>query len=886
MPKKSATETPLMRQYLEVKNRYPDSILLFRMGDFFEMFFEDAVVASEALEVALTARDKQRDDPIPMCGFPHHASTAYIRKLLDRGFRVAVCDQVEDPRHAKGLVKRAVTQVITPGVVLDADHLEAKANNFLLALTVQGGRFGVAALDLSTFELRVTEVEDLNTATDELARLDPREVLFDERVEAELTPLRELSNGVWTAGGEQLFDGPGGRQLVQQKGGASIEELGLDSTPAALAACAAALGYAESTQPVTGLPACRVVVYQACDYLQLDESTLANLEIFESLMERRRKGSLLWAMDATLTAMGGRMMRQQLARPLLQVAAIRRRHDAVEILVEQASLRGELREALRRVYDLERLTSRTVLLVATPREMGRLHATLRQLPTLVAMLDGAAGTCLSGALPALLRGPQDLLNDVALALEQALAEDPPATVADGGIIRKGFNDELDDLVDLAEGGKASILAIEARERKSTGINTLKVRYNKVFGYFIEVTRANLKSVPEHYQRKQTLVNAERYITPELAEHEARVLEAEELRVNLERALFEDLRRRVAAEAQRLTEAARFLATLDLLCGLAEVAQTHGYCRPEVNGAELITINEGRHPVVERFMPAGQFVPNDITLDPRAARMVILTGPNMAGKSTVMRQVALITIMAQVGSFVPASSARIGVVDRVFTRVGASDNLARGESTFMVEMREMASILRHASSCSLIVVDEIGRGTATYDGISIAWAVAEFLHDRVSAKCMFATHYHELCALAEVKPFVRNFNIAVQEWRGKVVFLRKLVPGGSSRSYGIEVARLAGLDAWVIARARKVLDALEGGEVVAGLPARASLGADPAQLSLFHAPAAPSLSDDEAAALEQLRSLNPNQMTPLQALTALAELTQRLEESDDPKGTRD
>ncbi len=875
--KKSSTDTPLMRQYFEVKNRYEDAILLFRMGDFFELFFDDAVVASEVLEVALTSRDKHRDNPVPMCGFPHHAATNYVRKLLDGGFKVAVCDQVEDPRHAKGLVKRAVTQVITPGVVLDADHLEAKANNFLLALCVDDGRYGLAALDLSTFELRVTEVEEPATVLDELARLQPKEVLFDPEAEQALAGVRDVAPGVWTKGDGALFVEPGAQELVETKGGAPLEQLELDETPAALRACAAALRFAESTQPSTGMPACRVVAYQASDYLQLDESTLANLEVFESLMERRRKGSLLWVLDATLTAMGGRMMRKQLAMPLRDVAAIRRRHDAVELLAEQASLRQGLRESLRRIYDLERLTSRTVLLVASPREMGRLYSSLRQLPGLVALLEEAAESSLSQEVPALLRDPGDLLADVADALEEALVDEPPTSPRDGGIIRKGYNDELDDLVDLSDGGKESILAIEARERETTGIATLKVRYNKVFGYFIEVTRANLKHVPEHYTRKQTLVNAERFVTTELAEHEARVLGAEERRVELEQQLFEELRQRISREAARLVATAEFVAMLDVLCGLADVAQTHGYVRPEVNDDDAITIKEGRHPVVERFMPAGQFVPNDSVLDPKAERMVILTGPNMAGKSTVMRQVALITLMAQVGSFVPADSATIGVVDRIFTRVGASDNLARGESTFMVEMREMASILRHATSRSLIVVDEIGRGTATYDGISIAWAVAEFLHDRVSAKCLFATHYHELCALAEVKPFVRNFNIAVQEWRGRVVFLRKLVPGGSSRSYGIEVARLAGLDSWVIGRARKVLGALEGGEAVAGLPARASLGVDPAQLSLFSAsPAGPGASPEEAEVLELLRSLDPDRMTPLEALTALADLRGKIQ----------
>ena len=889
---KSAADTPLMRQYLGVKGRYPDAIVLFRMGDFFELFFEDAVVASEVMEVTLTSRDKHRDDPVPMCGFPHHAKSGYVRKLLDAGFRVAVCDQVEDPKLARGLVKREVTQVITPGVVLDTDHLDAKANNFLAVLTADASgeqpRYGLAALDLSTFELQVTEVEGAAALHDELARLGPKEVVHGELTEALLRPLQQGFSAVWHAGQAELFgDAEADRDLVQSTAGATLEQLTLDQHPAstALAACAAALRYAEATQPNIGLPSCRVVCYRAADHLQLDEATLANLELFESLMERRRKGSLLWVLDATLTAMGGRLLRRMLALPLLDVAAIRRRHDAVEFLVQRSGLRQRLREGLRLVHDLERLTSRAVLMVATPRELGRMAHSLRQLPGLVGILrEAATSSTLDQELPELLLGPSDLAQGVADELERTLVDEPPTLTKDGGIIRRGFCTELDELVALSDGGKESILAIEARERERTGINSLKVRYNKVFGYFIEVTRAHSERVPDDYQRKQTLVNAERFVTAELADHEARVLGAEERRVALEQQLFEHLRGEVALAAQQLTTVAGYAAQLDVLCGLAEVAQVHGYTRPEVDDGEVIAIEQGRHPVVERFMPAGQFVPNDITLDPRDGRMVILTGPNMAGKSTVMRQVALITLMAQVGAFVPAGRATVGVVDRIFTRVGASDNLARGESTFMVEMRESATILRHATARSLIVVDEIGRGTATYDGISIAWAVAEFLHDRVRAKCLFATHYHELCALAEVKPFIRNFNIAVQEWQGKVVFLRKLAPGGSSRSYGIEVARLAGLDSWVVARARKVLDALEGGEVMAGLPARTSLGAGAAtpQLSLFQqGGGAAQLSDEQGAVLEEISRLDPDRITPMQALAKLAELRQMLLGSGDP-----
>lgn len=888
-----------MRQYQEVKSQHEDAILFFRMGDFYEMFFNDAVVASRALELTLTSRDKKSQQPVPMCGVPHHAAHNYIRRLLELGHKIAICDQVEDPKLAKGLVRREVTQIITPGVVLDTDHLEAKTNNFLLALTAdpqKSKRFGMAALDLSTFELRMTEVEELSGVGDELARLQPQEIIFPQRntIENIIAPLKELRPSVWQAKPNELFGPPidNEKLILEISAATSLTELELTGMPLAIEAGAAALRYAAATQPQSKLPVCRILRYRPQEYLQFDEATINNLELFESLMERRRRGSLLSILDETITAMGGRLLRRMLSMPLLQVEAIRRRLDAVEFLVEQTSVRQQLREALREIYDLERLTSRVVLGVATPRELGRLGQSLIKLPELAQILGRSVAQTLEQQIPKLLSCPADLLTDVATKINVALVEDPPVVTKDGGIIRAGYHADLDELIDLAEGGKSKILAIESRERERTGISSLKVRFNRVFGYYIEVTRANLRNVPDDYQRKQTLANAERFITPELAEYEAKVLGAEERRIEIEIQLFEELRRAVAAEAQRLTAVAHWVASLDALSGLAEVAQRYDYVRPEIDDNSLLDIKEGRHPVVERFLPVGQFVPNDVELNPDEGRMLILTGPNMAGKSTVMRQTALIALMGQMGSFVPAQSARLGIVDRIFTRVGASDNLARGESTFMVEMRETANILRHATSRSLVIIDEIGRGTATYDGISIAWAVAENLHDTVRAKCLFATHYHELCALAEVKAHARNWNIAVQEYGGKVIFLRKLVLGSTSRSYGIEVARLAGLDRSVIARARRVLSVLEGREELDELPLRRQTnanGENANQLPLFSTTSVDTSSTITSQAsrlnqeiVEQICSLQTDQLTPLEALNAIAQWQARLAEKQPEK----
>ncbi|MBK6848976.1 MAG: DNA mismatch repair protein MutS [Proteobacteria bacterium] len=868
---RGGVDTPLMRQYLEIKQRYPDAILLFRLGDFYEMFFNDAVVAAQTLALTLTSRDKHQPDPVPMCGVPHHAAKGYVRKLLDAGFKVAICEQVEDPRLARGLTRREVTEVVTPGVVLDTDHLDARCNNFLVALHAEGAEAaGLAALDLSTFELRLTQLEDTAALLDELARLRPKEVLHDDTLGARLTELRLAVGGVWhlVAPGAAL-SAEAALALLRAQSDAPLEAAALARAGPAVGAAGIALQYAASTQPVRGVPACRTVFYQPADHLQLDEATLVNLEVLSGSAERTTHGSLLWVLDRTTTPMGSRLLRQLLARPLREVAAIRRRQDAVELLFEQPELRRQTREALREVADVERLTARAVLEAATPRELRRLGHSLRQLPLLARALAEATARTLAGELPELLRWPDDLLAEVAERIETALLDDAPPTAREGGVFRPGVSAELDELVELAEGGRTAIAQLETALRNRTGIASLKVRFNRVVGYYIEVTKANLRHVPDDFQRKHSTLNAERFSTAELQDYELRVLGAQDRRNALEQQLFEQLRREVGAQAGRIKAAAERLAWLDVLCALAEVAQAHNYCRPLVDDSPTLEIEQGRHPVVERFLPAGQFVANDLRLDGSTGTMLIITGPNMAGKSTVIRQVALIALLAQIGSFVPCRRARLGVVDRIFTRVGASDNLARGESTFMVEMRESAAILRHASARSLVVLDEIGRGTSTYDGISIAWAVAEYLHDRIGSRTLFATHYHELCQLAAVKPRAHNCSVAVQEWQGRVVFLHQLVPGPASRSYGIEVARLAGLPSAVIARARQVLATLEGREQAAELPlhVRPRDTAPTPQLSLtLDAPPAAT-----HALVAELRAIATDRLTPLEALTLLDRL---------------
>ncbi|HKA90121.1 MAG TPA: DNA mismatch repair protein MutS, partial [Haliangiales bacterium] len=835
-------ETPLMRQYLDVKERYPDGIVFFRLGDFYEMFFEDAHAAAQALDLTLTTRDKGKEDAIPMCGVPHHSARTYIQKLCERGFKVVICEQVEDPRLAKGIVRREVVRVVTPGVVLDEDMLDAKTARYLAAVVPEGARRGLAYLDVTTGDFRATTLESAAALADELARVEPREILAPPALHGEL----RRDGAALTAIEPPELDEA--RAILGDLAAPSAEGL-------PVRAAAQAVAYARATQPAGVLPLVRLVLYRQGETLVLDDTSKTNLELTETIAGRQKRGSLFGVLDRTETGPGARLLRQWLLFPATDVARIRRRQDAVERLVEESRLRADLRAALAGLYDLERLAGRVTLGAANPRDLGYLRRSLEALPGLAALLGDGLGRGL--APPELLaRDPGlDETSAAAADIAAALVDEPPLSSREGGLVRKGYSAEVDELRRLADGGKDEILAIEARERERTGIASLKVRFNRVFGYYLEITRANLRAVPADYIRKQTLANAERFITPELADLEAKVLHAEDRLLALEADIFEALRRRTAERAPAILRAAAWAALLDACAALAETAHRSSWVRPLVTDNDVIEIEDGRHPVVAELSPAGTFVPNDCRLDPRGDQIVVVTGPNMAGKSTYMRQVAHITILAQMGSFVPARRASIGVVDRVFTRVGAADNLAGGESTFMVEMRETAHILQHATRRSLILLDEIGRGTSTYDGLSIAWAVAEYLHDAVGAKTLFATHYHELCALAAKRPRVKNVSVAVSERRGEIVFLRKIVPGGASRSYGIEVARLAGLPRSVVARSRQMLAELESGD----------------DLPLFRRAEPPPSPQATTGVEEKLLALDPDRMTPMEALGALAQL---------------
>lgn len=830
--------TPMMQQYLEIKAQYPDALLLYRMGDFYEMFMEDAAVAARILDIALTSRDRNADNPIPMCGVPYHAAEAYVPKLVAAGHKVAICDQVEDPRKAKGLVKREVTRVITPGLVLESQNLTADQPNYLAAISMpeSGGTAGLAYLDISTGEFRVTELGTEEALIEELLRVAPKELLFSSEIQPAWLPQlqRQLSLLPVHMDDDHFDRHRAEERLIEHFRVHSLEGYGIHRMDRAIEAAGAILLYVRRNLLGSCDHVKQLAPYSRSDYMVLDEATVRNLEIFQSQSFQGRKGSLLDVLDKTRTAMGARTMQQWLRYPLLDIARIDHRLSAVADFVEHGDIRDELLDVLGKMSDFERLNGRISTGTAGPRDLVALKRSLQLLVAIEVALErlprtgdeaetGAAGeTAGDGIQPAEGKTAHlldeiiarwDGLQDVAQQIESVLADPPPVSLNAGGAVLPGVHPELDHYVRLSSDAKGWMAEYEARQRQLTGIASLKVRYNKVFGYYIEVSKANLAAVPEDYFRKQTLVNAERFITEELKVFEEQVLQADEKRFEIEQQVFSELRAAVGAESARIQDMARRVGELDCVAGLAEAAARYDYCRPELYLGESLSIHDGRHPVIERFLPEGAFVPNDLELNQHDQQLLVITGPNMAGKSTILRQAALIALMAHIGSFVPASAARIGLVDRIFTRVGASDDLARGRSTFMVEMQETSNILHQATPKSLLILDEIGRGTSTFDGMSIAWAVAEYLHDLqgVGVKTLFATHYHELTELAASRPRVKNFNVAIKEWEGEILFFHKLVAGGVNRSYGIQVARLAGLPGSVTQRAGDILARIERGE---------------------------------------------------------------------------
>ena len=873
-----------MQQYREIKDRHQNAILFFRMGDFYEMFYEDAEVASRALGLTLTSRNNGGSADVPLAGVPVKAAADYLRKLVQQGFRVSICEQTEDPKQAKGIVRREVVETITPGAAFADDLLDRARNNFLCAVFASGDQVGIAAADLSTGELRliVSEARDTDAV---LSRLTPREILVARTSDpaARLIQQSRDEGALVTEREAWEFDASlASGELARHFGVASIEGLGIgESDDIAVAAAGALLRYMNELQP-GGVPhLSRPVVERPGGTMPLDEMTRRNLELVESLRGGDTGGTLLSVLDRTLTPMGSRLLRQWVLTPLTTCEAIDARLDAVSLFAKDPIGREALRSALDGVRDIERLASKAAAGRGTPRDLRGLGDSVARLPVVHQCLSDLAGNAgFDGGPLATLMSRWDGCADIADDIVATIVERPPIAMGDEICIREGVDQNLDEWRSLRDGGKDAIARIQMDERTRTGINSLKVGYNRVFGYFIEITNTNAHLVPADYQRRQTLTGAERYVTPALKEHEEKVLTAAEKIEEREREIFETLRKRVGAQVRRLQCAAQIAAELDVLSTLAEVAEREGYVRPEMSDGYDLHITGGRHPVVERMMAREKFIPNDVTL-PQDARMIILTGPNMSGKSTILRQIGLIVLMAQIGSFVPAARAQVGVVDRLFTRVGASDNLVRGQSTFMVEMSETSAILHTATERSLVLLDEIGRGTSTYDGVSIAWSVSEYLHDRVKCKTVFATHYHELTQLTDELVAVRNYSVEVKEVGDQVLFLHRLKPGGADRSYGIEVGRLAGLPTVVLERARKLLSLFEGEQIVTALggdvQGKSTVKIRPNsqvpnatdQLGLFAAVPDPLITE--------LKNMNPDSMTPIEALTILHRLVSRAQQ---------
>lgn len=879
----------MMQHYLDTHESYPDCILFYRLGDFYEMFFEDAKTVSRELELTLTGKDCGMEERAPMCGVPFHAADTYIARLVKKGYKVAVAEQMEDPKTAKGLVKREVIKVVTPGTITAAGALEEEKNNFLASVVYMAGRFGICAADISTGDFLVTETDSIKGLTDELNRYHPAEVILNRAFEISGAGKESLGTSPVPAvsypDDHYFSDDNCTSILLEHFHAASLEALGLKDFPEGTAAAGAALRYLYDTQKHSCELITAVKTYTGGEYLIIDSSSRRNLELTETMREKEKHGTLLWVLDRTGTAMGARLLRRWIEQPLLKKDRIEARLDAVEELSGRYIDREELREYLRPIYDMERLIGRISAGSASARDLVSFRSSLEMLPPVKQLLDSFEAPLFRDIDSRL-----DTLEDICGLIQRAITDDPPLGVREGGLIREGYSEKVDTLRKAGTEGKTWLAELEEREKNATGIRNLRIKYNKVFGYYFEVTKSFLEQVPDHFIRKQTLTNAERFTSPELQKLEETILGAEDKLLTLEYDLFTEVREAAAAEVRRIRETAAAVAETDALASLAESAQRFGYVRPKINEKGILRIKNGRHPVVERMMDSGRFVANDTWLDGKDDRIAIITGPNMAGKSTYMRQTALIVLMAQMGSFVPAESADIGICDRIFTRVGASDDLASGQSTFMVEMTEVANILRNATSKSLVILDEIGRGTSTFDGMSIAWAVVEHIANPrlLGAKTLFATHYHELTELEGTIPGVANYCIAVKEQGEDIVFLRKIIPGGADRSYGIQVARLAGVPEPVIKRARELAEELSGSDIaVRAAEAVKNSGAgkkkqkpeeDGVQLSLFD------LSSDSTGetspsepdpVTEEILNADLSRMTPIDALNTLYRLQDTL-----------
>ena len=865
--------SPMMQRYLETKEQYKDCILFYRLGDFYEMFFDDAITAARELEITLTGKDCGQEERAPMAGVPHHAAEMYISKLIAKGYKVAICEQLEDPKTAKGIVKRGVIRVVTPGTVVESNMLEERKNNFIMSIYKAGIYFGISVCDISTGEFYAAEIKDNNNfpaLLDEIARYSPSELVINSMMAEsleEMDKIKERFNTYVTKFNNKYFDSNPEiiklRFNIEDSDHKKIENI--EEKRLATSAINALIEYIEQTQMTTLDHINKITIYQISKYMALDVNARRNLEITEKMRDKSKKGTLLWVLDKTATSMGARNLRRWLSDPLIDTKEINQRLEAVKELKEDVILRGDVVENLKKVYDIERLAGKMAYGNANARDMITLRNSLERLPEVKKLLSQSKSEMLKNLYEDL-----DELPDILELIKASIVDDPPMTVKDGGIIKLGYDEEIDKLKTATTEGKNWIIALEAEEREKTGIKNLKVGFNKVFGYFIEVTKSNLNQVPERYIRKQTLTNAERYITEELKNLENQILGAEEKVVNLEYNAFTQIREEIARNVKRLQKTATVISNLDVLTSFAGVAEDMNYCMPQVDHSGIIDIKAGRHPVIEKMLGTGAFVENDTYLDKDENRLSIITGPNMAGKSTYMRQVALITLMAQVGSFVPAEQAHIGVVDKIFTRVGASDDLSMGQSTFMVEMMEVATILKEATSNSLVILDEIGRGTSTYDGLSIAWAVAEYIanKEKCGAKTLFATHYHELTELEEKYEGIKNYSIAVKEKGEDIIFLRKIVRGGTDESYGIHVARLAGVPKPVTEKANEILKSLERKNILTGKKEEKNDKKQvEGQFDLYNYKLA------EIA--QEIDKINLNELTPIDALNTLVRIKEKM-----------